>query len=75
MDQIDQGRVCDGLLFSTNRARALYIRTTTLERPRWLRDHPHEWVKIADAQQAAAPPVAKNDVQEFEDRNSSTCAE
>jgi AraC-like DNA-binding protein len=61
MEQIDQGRVCDGLLFTTHHARALYIRTITLERPRWLKDHPHEWVKIADAQQA---PVAKNDVQE-----------
>ena len=50
---IDQGRVCEGFLFATNRDRALYIRTTDRHRPQWLKDNPGAWRRIADVQQEA----------------------
>jgi len=53
---IDIGRVFEGLLFATNRDRALYIGTVTRDRPQWLRDNPSRWQPLRDVHQKAAAP-------------------
>jgi hypothetical protein len=53
---IDQGLVFDGLLFATHRDRALYIRESRRDRPRWLNEHPDVWIRIQDIEQETSSP-------------------
>jgi hypothetical protein len=45
---INRGLVFDGLLFKTFNARGRYIGTDTAKRPQWLKDHPNDFVRLAD---------------------------
>ena len=56
---INRGLVFDGLLFKTFNARGRYIGTDTAKRPQWLKDHPKDFVRLADIRAvfAAATPT------------------
>jgi|SRR5712691_70602 len=51
---IDRSLVVGDFLFATHRDRALYIGKLVRDRPRWLKDNPGAWRRIADVQQETA---------------------
>ncbi|MGC2462512.1 MAG: hypothetical protein WA446_16315, partial [Steroidobacteraceae bacterium] len=53
---IDKNRVVGDLLFATQIERNVYIGTSLLDQPRWLREHRGRWWYIKDLQREAAPP-------------------
>ena len=56
---IDRTRTAEGYLFATHRDRCLYLGRANRDRPRWLEQNPHAWVRISDIQKEAetSPPV------------------
>lgn len=53
------GRIFDGFLFDTHRDRALYIRTETRYRKRWLEQNPGKWWRLDDVLQRSGLPLAQ----------------
>jgi predicted DNA-binding transcriptional regulator AlpA len=62
---IDQSRVADGILFATHRDRALYLGTTTANRPRWLNENPGTWRRLQNPQPDAVPVQPLVDAEIF----------
>ena len=61
--EIEQGRICDGILFATHRDRALYIGTVTGRRQKWLQDHPGVWIRLEDLKKDRASPPNGVEIQ------------
>ena len=53
----EKSHTFDGYVFATANERCRYIGLLLRDRPRWLREHPDRWRRIADVQQEAAPPA------------------
>ena len=60
--KINAGLIFDGILFDTCLDRALYIRTETKYRARWLERNAGKWRRLQDVLESAAPPV-KHDAE------------
>jgi len=60
--KINAGLIFDGILFDTYLDRALYIRTETKYRARWLERNAGKWRRLQDVLESAAPPV-KHDAE------------
>src|SRR5208282_6171094 len=52
----EKSHTFDGYVFATATERCWYISLSLRDQPRWLREHPDRWRRIADVQQEAAPP-------------------
>ncbi len=53
----EKSHTFDGYVFATANERCWYISLLLRDRPRWLREHPDRWRRIADVRQEAAPPA------------------
>jgi predicted DNA-binding transcriptional regulator AlpA len=53
---INQSLVADGFLFATHRDRALYIRESIRERPKWLKENMGKWRLVDVSTGDSSPP-------------------